>query len=194
MTPTRDEFEALYRTHAPEILGYLYRRGAGQDAQDLLDETFLIAWRRRDDLPGADNRRAWLFGTARRLLLAHRRQTPHELPLTDSMLAPDSAPAPLDGRTQIVRMVLAELAEADRELLTLTAWEHLSVAEAGQALGIKPGTARVRLHRLRHRLAADPRLAGAIDTAPSPTRTERNVDSDTGPPTQNAILAIVDSG
>lgn len=188
---TSDEFEQLYRTHAREILGYLGRRTGSHDAQDLLAETFLIAWRRRNELPATDTRRAWLYGTARKLLLAHRRQDPHEQPLTELMPIPGDDAKSLGEQQQIVHVVLAELPEADRELLTLTAWEHLSVAEAGQALGLRPSTARVRLHRLRRRLAADPRLAAAISKQPAPTTADPKAASDTDPPTPSPILAIV---
>lgn len=161
MAVTREEFATLYRTHAPEILGYLLRRGAADDAQDLLAETFLIAWRRRDDLPAPEQRRAWLFGTARRLLLAHHRTADYHLSVVE-IVATEASSEPSGERDEIVRDILAELPADDRDLLTLTVWEGLTVAEAGQVLGLQPTAARVRLHRLRRRLSADPRLACLI--------------------------------
>ena len=86
ISPT--EFETLYRANAANILGYLRRRGAGDDAQDLLSETFLVAWRRREALPAPDLQRAWLFSTARRLRLAHQRQHQPTPRLTDTAAAP----------------------------------------------------------------------------------------------------------
>jgi RNA polymerase sigma factor (sigma-70 family) len=166
MTITEPEFEQLFREHAPEILGYLRRRGAGDSASDLLAEAFLIAWRRRQDLP--DNyRRAWLFATARRLLLAQQRNQPTvQMP---DLEAPSVSATPAGNPTaEVVRAVLAALPEVDRELLTMTAWEHLPVAEAGRALGLNSSAARVRLHRVRRRLAGDPRLRELIDAADSP--------------------------
>lgn len=165
MALTRDEFEPLYRMHAPEILGYLRRRGAGEDAQDLLADTFLTAWRRRDDLPDASLRRAWLFGTARRLLLAHGRQ--HRAVLLADPDGPRTLVPPADEAdfgADLVREALAGLPDIDRELLTMTVWERLPVVEAGAALGLQPSAARVRLHRIRRRLASDPRLIGLLAT------------------------------
>lgn len=49
------------------------RRVPAGDAPDLLAETFLVVWRRRDTVPGGDVRAAWVFGVARRLVLAHHR-------------------------------------------------------------------------------------------------------------------------
>lgn len=165
MALSPSEFEALYRAHAPEILGYLCRRSAGHDAQDLLAETFLIAWRRRDDLPGPTQRRAWLFGTARRLLLASGRGG-LAVVLTDSVdtwSGPEPSGTEADDPTsQIVRTALAALPETDRELLTMTVWEGLQVVEAARVLGLTASAARVRLHRARVRLAADPRIADLI--------------------------------
>jgi DNA-directed RNA polymerase specialized sigma24 family protein len=66
--------EELYRRNAGELRGYLHRR-AGQAGSDLLGEVFVVALQRLDDLPEPDLRRAWLFGTARRLLLAAERNT-----------------------------------------------------------------------------------------------------------------------
>jgi RNA polymerase sigma-70 factor, ECF subfamily len=174
---TRNEFEQLYRAHAPEILGYLRRRGTGQDAEDILAETFLVAWRRQRHLPSPDQRRAWLFGTARKLLLAQQRSAPPR-PVAELEPRPlqinDSDPT----TDQLVRTILAELPETDRELLTMTAWEHLTVAEAGRVLGLNATAARVRLHRARHRLAADPRLASLVNTSAAPT----GADSDSASP------------
>lgn len=167
MTLSREEFEALYRTYAPEILGYLRRRGAGDDAQDLLADTFLTGWRRRDDLPEATLRRAWLFGVARRLLLARgRRQQPSALiEASDVRTVPAAAGDDADAQ-EVVRAALADLPDIDRELLTMTVWERLPVVEAGAVLGLKASAARVRLHRVRRRLALDPRLATLLGDDP----------------------------
>lgn len=162
---SRQEFESLYRSHAAEILGYLRRRGAGDDAEDLLADTFLTAWRRRHDLPDADLRRAWLFGTARRLLLARHRENRAMVPTAQAEMWTDAAASDRedDGRAaDVVRTALSALPEVDRELLTMTVWERLPVSEAGKVLGLRPSAARVRLHRVRRRLAADPRVSGLL--------------------------------
>ncbi len=71
---TRTDVEELFRRHAGELRGYLYRR-AGQGGADLLGEVFVVALQRLGDLPEPELRRAWLFGTARRLLMAAERNT-----------------------------------------------------------------------------------------------------------------------
>lgn len=74
---TAAEFERLYRATAAELFGYVRRRSA-VDPEDLVAEIYAIAWRRRAELPSSLLRRAWLFGTARRLLLAETRQRGRE--------------------------------------------------------------------------------------------------------------------
>lgn len=161
ISPT--EFETLYRANAANILGYLRRRGAGDDAQDLLSETFLVAWRRREALPAPDLQRAWLFSTARRLRLAHQRQHQPAPGLIDAAAAPSRGTHTDTTAADAVHAALAKLNETDRELLTLTIWEGLTPSEAAAAIGLTAPAARVRLHRARRRLATDPTLAAHHD-------------------------------
>jgi RNA polymerase sigma-70 factor, ECF subfamily len=96
----------------------------------------------------------WLLGTARRVLANRRRSQQRAFALRDRLVsqrppAPE-APAGTDHR---VAGALAELAERDRELLMLIAWEGLSVTEAAAVLGVRAGTVAVRLHRTRQRFA-----------------------------------------
>lgn len=163
-----ETFAALYRAHAGELLGFLRRRGAADAAPDLLAETFLVAWRRRGALPDEGRRRACLFGTARRLLLAQNRADaarPRPLP-------PDLEPPPLRtddqprDREAAVHAALDALPTTDRDLLTLTIWEGLSVVEAAEVVGLSAGAARTRLHRARNKLAGDHRLVGLLADKP----------------------------
>lgn len=172
-------FEQLFRATRGDVLAYLTRRAAPADAADLLAEVYLVAWRRRSDLP-AGRERLWLFGAARRLLAQHRRQQvglehlhrelaehDDEQTCDGSSLAESSALSPA---ADVVRTALGALSELDRELITLTAWEQLSTADAARVVGVTATTARVRLHRARRRLAAHPdllRLVGqGIPTSP----------------------------
>ena len=64
------EFEALYAAHRDDIWRYLRRRAASEP-EDLTTEVFLVAWRRRGELPDAPL--PWLYGVARKVLANHRR-------------------------------------------------------------------------------------------------------------------------
>ncbi len=170
-----EEFEHLYRDVAPELFAYVRRRSTA-DAEDVVAEVFAIAWRRRAQLPGPELRRAWLYGTARNLLLAegrHRRrigESVHEL----GLIAESADGAGLDTADTVVLAALNRLGPQEREILLLTEWERLTPTEAAVALGIKPGTARVRLHRARRTLASDAELAELVDRRKRALRAEHD--------------------
>lgn len=159
----RAAFESAYRAHAPAVLGYLTRRTPDHaDAADLLAEVFLIAWRRRADLPGDDGLRPWLYVVARNLLTDHHRRGTRRSRLTAALAASvtravehSAEQRALDAGDGELRAALARLDADDRELLTLVAWEELTPTQAAQVLGIRPGAARSRLHRARARLRAE---------------------------------------
>jgi len=66
-------FRALYEANYDVILGYALRRTLHADALDVVAETFTVAWRRLERVPGGDEARLWLYGTARRVLANHER-------------------------------------------------------------------------------------------------------------------------
>jgi RNA polymerase sigma-70 factor, ECF subfamily len=147
------DFDQLYRAHRDDVWRYLRRRAASEP-EDLTTEVFLVAWRRRSELPDAPL--PWLYGVARRVLANHRRGGERRGALAERAGA-HAAPAEPDPaeaygvRDELAR-ALAQLSAADRELVLLVAWEGLSVREAATALGCRAGTAAVRLHRARRRL------------------------------------------
>lgn len=157
---TRPEaFAALFDRHAPRVHRYLARRLGEQAAADLVGETFLIAFRRRDRYdPGRPDALPWLYGIATTLVGQHRREESrrHRLHLA---LAPEPAePFPIEAVVSRVAAAasrralldaLAELAPADRDVLLLVAWEQLSYEEVAAALDVPVGTVRSRLHRAR---------------------------------------------
>lgn len=159
---TSEEFEALYRAVAPELFGYVRRRGSA-DADDLVAEIFTTAWRRRADLPVAPLRRAWLFGTARRLLLAAGRRAQYDQDIVAHLATLPTEPTSEDeAAEQVVLAALARLSPDDRELIQFVEWDRFTPTEIAVALDVRPGTARVRLHRARQALAADPQMQALV--------------------------------
>jgi RNA polymerase sigma-70 factor (ECF subfamily) len=160
MSDEKARFESLFRDTRAPLLAYLTRRAPAEDAADLLAEVYLVAWRRRADLPPGEERRLWLFGVARRLVAEHHRSAWQR---ADAAGGASHSPTPDrsvgdDARGNAVRQALRLLSDLDRELVTLTTWEGLSPSESARVVGITAGTARVRLHRARARLARHPRL------------------------------------
>jgi RNA polymerase sigma-70 factor (ECF subfamily) len=156
VSPSR-RFEELYAETRIPVLAYLLRRTESpEDAADLLAEVYLAAWRRISDVPRGDQARLWLFGVARRLLANHRRRVRTQSAAVAAVAAALRAvvpeDAPYDPRADAATAALAKLSAADRELLTLSAWEDLSPAQIAVVVGRPVGVVRVRLHRARRRL------------------------------------------
>jgi RNA polymerase sigma factor (sigma-70 family) len=154
-----DRFASLFDRHAPHIHRYLARRVGRQAADDLVAETFLVAFGKRGAYdPGFRDARPWLYGIATNLVGRHRREEVRQLRLSQAA-GPDlvqsdySERAVVNLTAQSIRAVLADalsgLAEPDRDVLLLIAWEQLSYDEVACALGIPVGTVRSRLHRAR---------------------------------------------
>lgn len=150
-------FERLYSQHGRVVLAYAVRRTSDvQDAADVLAETFLVAWRRLEEVPPGEETRLWLYGVARRVLANQQRserrrerlaeRLRHELP--DALTA---APTPT-AEAGDIRTALAGLGTEDREILRLSGWEELAPNEIAAVLGISQIAARSRLHRARRRL------------------------------------------
>jgi RNA polymerase sigma-70 factor (ECF subfamily) len=130
------------------VSAYVLRRTTPAEAEDVVAETFLVAWRRLDELP--DEPRPWLLGIARRVLANQRRATGRRHALVERVAGvPESEQEP-PARPAVLE-ALAGLSETDRELLLLVAWDGLSVSEAAIALGCTRTAAKVRLHRARRR-------------------------------------------
>ncbi|HYN93750.1 MAG TPA: RNA polymerase sigma factor [Pilimelia sp.] len=153
----QDWFTRTYTDHYAYIVNYGRRRLADADqAAELAQEVFVVAWRRRGEVP--DHSLPWLYGVARRLLAnqwraARAAPAPVPLPHPDLLARHHSGdPAGATGVADI-RVALAGLSALDQEILRLIGWEELTVAEAARVLGCTSATAAVRLHRARRRLA-----------------------------------------
>jgi RNA polymerase sigma-70 factor (ECF subfamily) len=148
-------FEALYAEHYRRVLGYVLRRVPAAAAGDVVADVFLIAWRRLEDVP--DEPLPWLLGVARKVLANERRGGRRRAALLASLEAqtdPGDGPA-IEPRLELLSRVVDRLGEIDRELLRLIAWDGITTREAAVVLGISHTACRVRLHRLRRRLARE---------------------------------------
>ena len=152
--PSAARFEALYRACYQDLLGYALRRvERPESAADVVADTFLIAWRRIDEIPD-EQARPWLFGVARNVMANHQRADRRRADLGARLRQE------LTGSTTIEPSVPPEIAhafralpEGDREVLRLVAWEGLTADDLAVALGCSVNAARIRLHRARRRFA-----------------------------------------
>jgi RNA polymerase sigma-70 factor (ECF subfamily) len=162
-------FDALYRTYADRVHAYARRRSDAATADDVVSEVFLVAWRRLDVI--SPEPFGWLIAVARRVLANRRRTDGRTARLIERLSLATPAFAPEAVADSTVRDALGTLSAHDRELLLLTAWEGLRPAEVAEALGVRPGTIAVRLHRARERLAQA--LAAQDSEVPTPMEVKR---------------------
>jgi RNA polymerase sigma-70 factor (ECF subfamily) len=175
-----DALEAFYRDHVEAVQRFVARRVSDPHlAADLTADVFLAAV---DSAATYDRRRgpvvAWLYGVGRNAIAAEARRRARELHavrrIEGRRLLDGAALARIEERLDAEResrrlhRAIAELPEGDRALLELVSLDGLSVADAARVLGVKPATARVRLHRSRARVTArlqGPEAAAAPDPA-----------------------------
>lgn len=152
-------FEAVFRANYRRVLAFALRRSVDRDsAEEIVSETFLVAWRRLEAVP-EDDPLPWLLATARNLLAnqrraARRREAAGPRVALDSVDPPDSA-APIPEQVaerQAFARAFSVLRLRDREVLALSAWEGLSPREGGWVMGCSAATFSLRLHRARARL------------------------------------------
>jgi len=150
---SRARLETLFAEHAAAVYAYARRRTTAAEADEIVSETFLVAWRRIDDVP--ENARPWLLGVARNALLNRRRGDARRAALVVRVAA--SEPTGLEHETADdgarVRAALDTLPPGERDALTLIAWDDLTPSEAAVVLGCSRSAIYIRLHRARRKLA-----------------------------------------
>jgi RNA polymerase sigma factor (sigma-70 family) len=167
-----DALEAFYRDHVDAVQRFVARRVSDPHlAADLTADVFLAAV---DSASSYDSSKgpvvAWLYGVGRNAIAAEARRRARELHAARRiegrrLLDPGSLARMeerLDAERESRRLyrAIAELSPDDRALLELVSLDGLSIADAARVLGVKPATARVRLHRSRARVTARLRETG----------------------------------
>jgi RNA polymerase sigma factor (sigma-70 family) len=156
MVDDETRFTRLYQEHYDRVFAYVRARSDPDVARDIVSETFLVAWRRLDELPQPSL--PWLLGVARHKCAHHwERQGRGDRLRTrlGEMAAGAGSGDPaeeIDARMAALR-ALSALSPADREVLMLRAWDGLSTREAAEVLCCATAALAIRLHRARRRLA-----------------------------------------
>lgn len=169
----RARFESLYRAHVRSVLRFALARVPADQANDVVADTFLVAWRRLREVPAEPL--GWLLAVARNVLATQARSGARRAALgeklaggTLSELGDDVAEQSTER--QCVLQAFAQLSEADREILRLVAWDSLTRDQAAEALGVTRLSFGVRLHRARRRFAAQLAALEAPESARSRQR------------------------
>ena len=130
----------MCEAHTAAVLAYALRRTSRDDAADVVAETFLVAWRRLDEV---EERSAlpWLYAVARRVLLSQQRSTRRQQAIAERLAAAEpSGLLETVGSSVGSRCLLdalAGLSETEREVLLLSAWEELSSTEAAVVVALQ---------------------------------------------------------
>jgi len=153
---------ALFETEESGLLRFaLGLVGRRSVAEELVQETFL---RLNQVWAQVENPRAWLYRSLRNLALNHLRDHRRETELEDDAAATDaSMPADELGRMEaigMVRLLLTELTEEDRELVRLKYHHNLKYREISQRTGMSIGNVGYKLHHLLKGLADALRRSG----------------------------------
>jgi RNA polymerase sigma-70 factor (ECF subfamily) len=164
-------FSALYQASYADLVRFAQRRVEHSHAEDVAAETFLVAWRRLDDVPDEPmDARAWLFGVARHTIMNTRRGSDRRRALAVRLATISSTATDGDAELVIQQLDLAKawnlLSEVHQEALALAVLDGLAAPQAAVVLGISPVAFRLRLSRARRALRT--RLDHLPEPTPSP--------------------------
>jgi RNA polymerase sigma-70 factor (ECF subfamily) len=151
-------FEELYRAQAPRLFGLATRLVGRGEAEDLLQEIFLVAHRKLGLYKGESSLGTWLFRLATNVCLDHLRSRSARLaqladPIDDEAGTGAVAPLGVIDRMDLER-ALATLPGGARAVFVLHDVEGFEHREIGELLGISDGTSKSQLHKARMRLRA----------------------------------------
>ena len=170
----RAEFERLYEVYRNRVHAYCARRTNRSEAADAVSETFLVVWRRLDEVPAEPLTLPFLYGVAAKVLANQHRSSRRRRRLGEKLVAlgvtPTTDPVMVAVRSDehtVVERAIRGLKAKDRELVMLDVWEELPRAQIADMMNMNRAAVDQRLHRAYRRLQTvlQARLA---ETSPTP--------------------------
>jgi RNA polymerase sigma-70 factor (ECF subfamily) len=163
--------------HAGVLYGYAFRlTGSAADAEDLTQQTFLIAHQKLSQLRDAGCARGWLFAVLRRAYLKSQQKT-RRLPMASAALdietIPDQIVADLVVDRELLQAAINELPAAYKLVVLSFYFENLSYREIAEQFELPVGTVMSRLSRAKNQIRSrlfEPECAVAVDAAPPSAR------------------------
>lgn len=155
-------FEELYRQHGTRLYNLAYRMaGSAQDADDLLQDIFLLAYRKLSSFRGESSLGTWLYRLGMNHCLDVLRSRQARMgQQTDSLdeegAAPIASPRPAIGAVSRIDLerAIGHLPRACRAAFLLHDVEGFGHNEVGTILGISEGTSKSQVHKARLRIRA----------------------------------------
>ncbi len=165
--PSLPDIQAIVLAHSQDVYRYAYRlAGNSQDAEDLTQQTFLIAQQRLEQVRHPERMIGWLFSVLRSCYLKSERK---RRPISAAGIELDIESVPDDVSesevdSQLLQAALDELPEESRLVVVMFYFEDCSYKEIAAQLDVPIGTVMSRLarakRRLRKRLARSESMAG----------------------------------
>jgi RNA polymerase sigma-70 factor (ECF subfamily) len=162
LTDDHAKFNELYTRYGTLINAYCARRTNSSQVADAVSDTFLVAWRRLDQIGDVEAALPWLYGTAYRVLSHQWRSRTRAQKLISRLIASaqgeEWAPEMILIQRQendLVLLAASRLRKMDQEVLRMTLWEGLTHAEVGRALSVPPGAVKQRAYRARRNLTRE---------------------------------------
>jgi RNA polymerase sigma factor (sigma-70 family) len=145
-------FRQAFERYAPRVRQYIARRVAADDVDDVLEDVFVVLWRKRGSVQWDTSLEWWLLRVAYRCVggsyRARRRRDALALRLIRVRETSDTED---ETRTEMVRDALSRLERKDQEVLQLTVWDELPAREAAYVLGVSQAAFEKRLQRAKRR-------------------------------------------
>ena len=146
-------FEDIYTQYAPQVfrvcMGYINDR---EYAKDLMQETFISVWQNLASFRNESKISTWILRIATNNCLRALEKSKHRI--TGDL--PFDLPAPHEetGEEKLAFLYncIAELEETERIIISLEL-EGLPQAEIAAIIGLSPGNVRVKIHRIKDKLA-----------------------------------------
>lgn len=168
----REAFEGLYRQHSGRLYNLAYRMGGGADnADDLLQEIFLHAYRKLGSYKGESSLGTWLYRLAVNLCLDHLRSRQGKMSqVTDSIdeegadpvVAPGTPGEWIVDRLDLERAI-SDLPPSYRAVFVLHDVEGYQHDEVARFLDIAEGSSKSLLHKARLKLRSTLRESSRVN-------------------------------
>ncbi len=142
-----------WQRHHGEIRRYLVHRAADAHlADDLVQEVFLKAMRHGDAFCTLENPRAWLYEVARNTLIDHTRREKGSVALPEDLADEKDPTAPVDELAGCLERSLAQLAEADRDVMRRCDLDGMKLQDYADLNGLTLPAVKSRVQRARRRM------------------------------------------
>ena len=151
----KEEFTEIYNIHAPQVLRMCRGYAVDDDeAQDLLQETFVKVWQNLSDFRGEAKLSTWIYRIAVNTCLSYLRSPKNKKPaeFTDTIERVEvNDGAEKEAEVQSLYSAIRKLPEADRLIMTMLL-EEIPYEEIAATMDVSPGNLRVKIHRIKQQL------------------------------------------